>query len=149
MLYQIRHPTATIPTSLKPNKSSYVSSDSCPVILLSNIQGLKQGGREMSNERARSPRVEFDLRLSPPRTANSSLVNPSSESLCLYSSDPDSRVSSEANKEIRSMLLVGCLRCLMYVLFSKDDPNPKCPRCKSTVLLDFLNDNKQNTNKTT
>ncbi|KAH1104304.1 hypothetical protein AAZX31_13G295900 [Glycine max] len=106
----------------------------------------------MSNERARSPRLEFDLMLSPPRTANSSELSTSESSLCLYSSsDPDSCVSSETNdEEIRSMVLVGCLRCLMYVLFSKDDPNPKCPKCKSTVLLDFLNDNKQkNTNKTT
>ncbi|CAJ1956187.1 unnamed protein product [Sphenostylis stenocarpa] len=107
----------------------------------------------MTTERGRSPKLEFELSLSPPTTANSSLANPSSEfstssSLCLYSSDPESCVSSETNEEIRSMLLVGCLRCLMYVLFSKDDPNPKCPKCKSTVLLDFLN-NKQNTNQTT
>ncbi|KAG5114564.1 hypothetical protein JHK82_037833 [Glycine max] len=113
---------------------------------------FQQAGRGMSNERARSPRLEFDLMLSPPRTANSSELSTSESSLCLYSSsDPDSCVSSETNdEEIRSMVLVGCLRCLMYVLFSKDDPNPKCPKCKSTVLLDFLNDNKQkNTNKTT
>ncbi|BAT92107.1 hypothetical protein LR48_Vigan05g165400 [Vigna angularis] len=104
----------------------------------------------MSNERGRSANVEFELSLSPPTTANSSLANPSSSSssLCLYSSDPESCVSSETNEEIRSMLLVGCLRCLMYVLFTKDDPNPKCPRCKSTVLLHFLN-NSQNTNKST
>ncbi|ESW22040.1 hypothetical protein PHAVU_005G121600 [Phaseolus vulgaris] len=102
----------------------------------------------MSNERGRSPKLEFELSLSPPTTANSSLANPTSSSLCLYSSDPESCVSSETNEEITSMLLVGCLRCLMYVLFSKDDPNPKCPKCKSTVLLDFLN-NKQNTNQTT
>ncbi|WVZ00040.1 hypothetical protein V8G54_026109 [Vigna mungo] len=100
----------------------------------------------MSKERGRSAKVEFELSLSPPATANSSSANPtsSSSSLCLYSSDPESCVSSETNEEIRSMLLVGCLRCLMYVLFSKDDPNPKCPRCKSTVLLHFLNNN-QNT----
>ncbi|RDX70196.1 hypothetical protein CR513_50582, partial [Mucuna pruriens] len=109
--------------------------------------------REMS-KRARSPKAELELNLSPPRTVNTSLTlaNPTSEfsnssSLCLYSSDQDSCVSSEGDEEMRAMLLVGCLRCLMYVLFSKDDPNPKCPKCKSTVLLDFLN-NKQNTNKT-
>ncbi|CAN1306487.1 Protein GL2-INTERACTING REPRESSOR 1 [Linum perenne] len=33
------------------------------------------------------------------------------------------------------MVLVGCPRCLMYVMLSEDDP--KCPKCKSTVLLDF------------
>ena len=42
------------------------------------------------------------------------------------------------------MVLVGCPRCLMYVMLS--DANPKCPKCKSTVLLDFLNDG---TNKKT
>ncbi|TKY48670.1 hypothetical protein E2542_SST26092 [Spatholobus suberectus] len=106
------------------------------------------------SKRARSPRLELQLNLSPPRSANSLLDNPSSEfptssSLCLYSSDgQESCVSSEADEEIRAMRLVGCLRCLMYVLFSKDDPSPKCPKCRSTALLDVLN-NKQNTNKTT
>ncbi|CBI30362.3 unnamed protein product, partial [Vitis vinifera] len=28
------------------------------------------------------------------------------------------------------MVLVGCPRCLMYVMLSEDDP--KCPKCKST-----------------
>ncbi|CAA6663743.1 unnamed protein product [Spirodela intermedia] len=41
------------------------------------------------------------------------------------------------------MVLVGCPRCLMYVMLSEDDP--KCPKCKSTVLLDFLNDPKTTT----
>ncbi|KAL2331905.1 hypothetical protein Fmac_019486 [Flemingia macrophylla] len=92
------------------------------------------------SKRGNSPGQEFELKLSPPQTANSS-------SLCLYSSDQDSCISSDADKEIKAMFLVGCLRCLMYVLFPKDDPNPKCPKCKSTVLLDFLN-HKQNTNQT-
>ncbi|CAI0391374.1 unnamed protein product [Linum tenue] len=42
------------------------------------------------------------------------------------------------------MVLVGCPRCLMYVMLSEDDP--KCPKCKSTVLLDFLHDNNNNNN---
>ncbi|KAJ9186858.1 hypothetical protein P3X46_002387 [Hevea brasiliensis] len=37
------------------------------------------------------------------------------------------------------MMLVGCPRCLMYVMLSENDP--KCPKCKSTVLLDILHDN--------
>ncbi|XP_020205332.1 uncharacterized protein LOC109790567 [Cajanus cajan] len=99
------------------------------------------------SKRENSPGLEFELKLSPPQTGNSSLSEFStSSSLCLYSSDQDSSVSSDADKETKAMLLVGCLRCLMYVLFPKDDPNPKCPKCKSTVLLDFLN-NKQNTNQ--
>ncbi|CAN0900529.1 Protein GL2-INTERACTING REPRESSOR 2 [Linum grandiflorum] len=36
------------------------------------------------------------------------------------------------------MMLVGCPRCLMYVMLSEVDP--KCPKCKSSVLLhDFVN----------
>ncbi|KAK7402046.1 hypothetical protein VNO78_14004 [Psophocarpus tetragonolobus] len=98
----------------------------------------------MSNKRGR----EYELSLSPPQTSADQFST--SSSLCLYSSDPDSCVSTEGNDEqIKSMILVGCLRCLMYVLFSKDDPNPKCPKCKSTVLLHFLNHNKHHTNNTT
>ncbi|KAK8970217.1 hypothetical protein KSP40_PGU008429 [Platanthera guangdongensis] len=62
---------------------------------------------------------------------------------------PSSCVSSEGEQGLRcsnspeggttSMVLAGCPRCLMYVMLSEDDP--KCPKCKSTVLLDFLHDN--------
>ncbi|KAK8970206.1 hypothetical protein KSP40_PGU015455 [Platanthera guangdongensis] len=63
------------------------------------------------------------------------------------SSSPSSCVSSEGEQGLRcsnspeatSMVLAGCPRCLMYVMLSEDDP--KCPKCKSTVLLDFLHDN--------
>ncbi|XP_061376268.1 protein GL2-INTERACTING REPRESSOR 1-like [Gastrolobium bilobum] len=91
------------------------------------------------SDRARSPRLELRLNLSPPR-------DPSLE-LSTSSSSEGSCVSSEADEETRVMLLLGCLRCLMYVMLSKADPIPKCPKCKSTVLLDFLN-NKPNTNNT-
>jgi hypothetical protein len=33
------------------------------------------------------------------------------------------------------MILAGCPRCMMYVMLSREDP--KCPKCHSTVLLDF------------
>ncbi|CAJ2660221.1 unnamed protein product [Trifolium pratense] len=68
----------------------------------------------------------------------------STSSVC---STARSCVSSEAEEETTSMILLGCLRCLMYVMLSEADPDPKCPKCKSTVLLDFLN-NKENTSKT-
>nr|ABK95397.1 unknown [Populus trichocarpa] len=44
------------------------------------------------------------------------------------------------------MVLVGCPRCLMYVMLSENDP--KCPKCKSTWLLDFLHDNTTTTTTT-
>jgi len=34
------------------------------------------------------------------------------------------------------MVLAACPRCLMYVMLSEADP--RCPRCRSPVLLDFL-----------
>ncbi|CAO2841059.1 unnamed protein product [Amaranthus hypochondriacus] len=54
----------------------------------------------------------------------------SSEESLKYSSSP----------EATSMVLVGCPRCLMYVMLSEADP--RCPKCKSTVLLDFLRNQK-------
>ncbi|URE36453.1 hypothetical protein MUK42_17447 [Musa troglodytarum] len=41
------------------------------------------------------------------------------------------------------MVLAGCPRCLMYVMLSEEDP--KCPKCNSTVLLDFHHGNKPTT----
>ncbi|KAF8659992.1 hypothetical protein HU200_058076 [Digitaria exilis] len=33
------------------------------------------------------------------------------------------------------MVVVGCPQCLMYVMLSGEEKQPKCPRCKSPVLL--------------
>ncbi|XP_010262941.1 PREDICTED: uncharacterized protein LOC104601352 [Nelumbo nucifera] len=93
----------------------------------------------------KSPKLDLKLNLSPPR-ANPQVESPDRSS---SPSPPSSCVSSEQSPEqthrnsnspeATSMVLVGCPRCLMYVMLSEDDP--KCPKCKSTVLLDFLNDN--------
>ncbi|TYH47296.1 hypothetical protein ES332_D11G401600v1 [Gossypium tomentosum] len=94
------------------------------------------------------PKLELKLNLSPPR------INPTEESLTTTenSSPASSCVLSETNQmhEVETttdtaadvaaatpMMLVGCPRCLMYVMLSEND-DPKCPNCKSTVLLDFL-----------
>ncbi|WOL00856.1 hypothetical protein Cni_G09569 [Canna indica] len=68
------------------------------------------------------------------------------------SSSPSSCLSSdgaESPEATSSMVLAACPRCLMYVMLSRDDP--KCPKCKSAVLLDFLHDGgnatKNNTRK--
>ncbi|GJN27685.1 hypothetical protein PR202_gb15727 [Eleusine coracana subsp. coracana] len=37
------------------------------------------------------------------------------------------------------MVLAACPRCFIYVMLPQDDP--RCPQCKSPVLLDFLQDN--------
>ncbi|KAB2065624.1 hypothetical protein ERO13_A09G097500v2 [Gossypium hirsutum] len=110
------------------------------------------------SRRANSPKLELTLKLSPPppRAApNQQVGSPNTsvsswemslESSCV-SSEPDNSTTTmqyPSSPEETSMVLVGCPRCLMYVMLSEVDP--KCPRCKSTVLLDFLNE--ENTKKT-
>ncbi|XP_010497482.1 PREDICTED: uncharacterized protein LOC104774622 [Camelina sativa] len=104
----------------------------------------------MSRRNKNGPKIELRLNLSPPSSQASqmSLVRSPTRS---NSTSPSSCVSSETNQEdeidttTTSMVLVGCPRCLMYVMLSEDDP--KCPKCKSTVLLDFLHH--QNTSAAT
>ncbi|KAE8735595.1 hypothetical protein F3Y22_tig00000340pilonHSYRG00721 [Hibiscus syriacus] len=105
--------------------------------------------------RASSPELELTLNLSPPRAPILQVGSPntsvsswetSPESSCV-SSEPDNQTTTveyPSSPEETSMVLVGCPRCLMYVMLSEVDP--KCPRCKSTVLLDFLNE--ENNKKT-
>ncbi|MBA0553094.1 hypothetical protein Golob_012311 [Gossypium lobatum] len=69
----------------------------------------------------------------------------SPENSCLSSEPGDKKEEEESVVTMRNrpevtsnMLLVGCPRCLIYVMLSKVEP--KCPQCKSTVLLDFLDE---------
>ncbi|PUZ49591.1 hypothetical protein GQ55_7G338100 [Panicum hallii var. hallii] len=73
------------------------------------------------------------------------------------SSPASSCVSSDAEDELvvvraaKPMVVVGCPQCLMYVMLSGEEAQPKCPRCKSPVLLHFLRadaDDASNNNKT-
>ncbi|GMY25327.1 protein GL2-INTERACTING REPRESSOR 1-like [Fagus crenata] len=101
----------------------------------------------MSKRSGNGPKLDLKLNLSPPRP-NPRVESPSRSATVSPTSPPSSCVSSELNQddslrysnspEATSMVLVGCPRCLMYVMLSEDDP--KCPKCKSTVLLDFLHD---------
>ncbi|KAK8479088.1 hypothetical protein V6N13_063316 [Hibiscus sabdariffa] len=105
------------------------------------------------SRRSSSPKPDLVLNLTPPRVANHQVASPNvsvsssemfPESSCL-SSEPennyeDSTSTAEyrgSRPEVTPMLLVGCPRCFMYVMLSEVDP--KCPQCKSTVFLDFLN----------
>ncbi|KAL4298110.1 hypothetical protein GQ457_12G012100 [Hibiscus cannabinus] len=101
------------------------------------------------------PKLELKLNLSPPR-----VESPIRSATMSPTSPPSSCVSSEMNQDVdttnlryssspeaTSMVLVGCPRCLMYVMLSEDDP--KCPKCKSAVLLDFLHDTTATTTTTT
>uniref|UniRef100_A0ACD5ZBK6 Uncharacterized protein n=1 Tax=Avena sativa TaxID=4498 RepID=A0ACD5ZBK6_AVESA len=65
-------------------------------------------------------------------------------------SSPSSCVSSEGEQqhggggalqwsdspEATSMVLAACPRCFLYVMLAEADP--RCPRCRSPVILDFL-----------
>ncbi|CAA2959296.1 Hypothetical predicted protein [Olea europaea subsp. europaea] len=94
------------------------------------------------NNNAESPKLELKLNLSPPRASlqvqspnrSVSSIEISPRSSCMsQEGSPDDTYSS--SPEATSMMLVGCPQCLMYVMLFKEDP--KCPKCKSTVLLDF------------
>lgn len=54
------------------------------------------------------------------------------------SKNNDSVEDVEVNQDTAGMVLVGCPRCLMYVILS--EVNPKCPICKSSVLLHLLSE---------
>jgi hypothetical protein len=65
-------------------------------------------------------------------------------------SPASSCVSSDAEDEVaaqpKPMVVVGCPQCLMYVMLSGEEQQPKCPRCKSPVLLHFLRAGADNDN---
>ncbi|ESW34942.1 hypothetical protein PHAVU_001G193700 [Phaseolus vulgaris] len=112
---------------------------------------LTKQRKAMSRRNGSGPQLDLKLNLSPPRV-DRRLESPTRSATASPTSPPSSCVSSELNQEEKnysnspeatSMVLVGCPRCLMYVMLSEDDP--KCPKCKSTVLLDFLHDTKNPT----
>ncbi|KAJ6745992.1 hypothetical protein OIU74_028622 [Salix koriyanagi] len=103
---------------------------------------------KMSRRNGSIPKLDLKLNLSPTRVnprvespGRSATVSPTSPpSSCLSSEmSQDDTLKYSSSPEATSMVLVGCPRCLMYVMLSENDP--KCPKCKSTVLLDFLHDN--------
>ncbi|KAF9676353.1 hypothetical protein SADUNF_Sadunf09G0129800 [Salix dunnii] len=98
-----------------------------------------------------SPMLDLKLNLSPPsadqqvESLSSSSWDMSADNSCVSSEPEDVTVNYPSNPDITPMVLVGCPRCLMYIMLS--EVHPRCPKCKSTVLLDFLRD--ENTKKTT
>ncbi|CAD6263790.1 unnamed protein product [Miscanthus lutarioriparius] len=69
----------------------------------------------------------------------------SSPSSCL-SSENEHGLQWSNSPEATSMVLAACPRCFIYVMLPQDDP--RCPQCKSPVLLDFLQDNNNNSENT-
>lgn len=93
------------------------------------------------NFNSEGPELDLKLHLSPPRERRQ--VSPRGSVSSIEMSPRSSCVSRETSPEepkLGSMMLVGCPRCLMYVMLMEQDP--KCPKCKSTVLLDFMQEDK-------
>ncbi|CAN8252557.1 unnamed protein product [Cochlearia groenlandica] len=85
-------------------------------------------------------KLELDLKLN---LLDSSLATMSSSPSSFCSEEPKGGGGGEA----KSMVVVGCPNCIMYIIMCLDS-NPRCPRCNSHVLLDFLtsNNTKKNIN---
>ncbi|WOL00383.1 hypothetical protein Cni_G09096 [Canna indica] len=96
-----------------------------------------------NNRKSQKLDLKLNLSLLPPRLAGDEAsphgggyASSPSASSCL-STEPDLGLRSPMSPELTSsMVLAGCSRCLMYVMLSENDM--KCPKCGSTVLLDFF-----------
>jgi len=90
----------------------------------------------MSNTKS----LELQLRPPSPEGVKSSVDQlPELVSSCIV--DDQDISAKEDNKEqgeviTKKMVLVGCQKCYMYVISSENEP--KCPQCKTTVLLDLF-----------
>ncbi|KAK9734311.1 hypothetical protein RND81_04G130700 [Saponaria officinalis] len=96
----------------------------------------------MNKKNGDIPILDLRLNLSPPISRVTNEAESPSQSTSI--SPTNSCVSSETSSPKGStMVLVGCPRCLMYVMLSQDDP--KCPKCNNSLLIDFLHDYHNNT----
>ncbi|KAL3536052.1 hypothetical protein ACH5RR_004513 [Cinchona calisaya] len=114
----------------------------------------------MSRRNGNAPKLDhLKLNLSPPRVNNPRVQSPSRSSTASPTSPQSSCVSSELNQDHQdtyifsnspdstAMIVAGCPRCLMYVMLPEKDP--RCPKCKSTVLLEVFNETTKTTAPTT
>ncbi|WJX50009.1 hypothetical protein P8452_36374 [Trifolium repens] len=89
------------------------------------------------NKRERSPTLGMGLSLSQPGTAATSSQSTESFSTEFVHSSEGSCVSCNVAEETKAMLLVGCTRCLMYVMLPEVDP--KCPKFVNVFLASIAN----------
>ncbi|XP_059281073.1 protein GL2-INTERACTING REPRESSOR 2-like [Lycium ferocissimum] len=119
----------------------------------------------MSRRNGNGPKLDLRLNLSPPRAMNhhnhhdqhqhhidqhpirmqesspNRSMTSSPTSSCVSSDDSPSHQRHVSSPETTtSMVLVGCPRCLMYVMLAEGEP--KCPKCKTTCLLDVVCESK-------
>ncbi|KAL4560683.1 hypothetical protein LXL04_032836 [Taraxacum kok-saghyz] len=105
------------------------------------------------NGGGRGPTLDLKLNLSPPSARRSTTespnrataMSPTSSCLTYELVQDETRRRYSTSPEATSMMLVGCPQCLMYIMLSED--YPKCPKCKSTVLLDVVHNNANKTKK--
>ncbi|KAJ4826829.1 hypothetical protein Tsubulata_023648 [Turnera subulata] len=103
---------------------------------------------EMTQE-AKHTSLDLTLRLSPPGTiliqddddelsSHSEISSPTSQGSCLslemINSSQGGLDRINTSVKVASLVLMGCPHCLIYVMVSQVEP--KCPMCKSTVLID-------------
>ncbi|WVZ06982.1 hypothetical protein V8G54_020328 [Vigna mungo] len=107
----------------------------------------------MSDENGNAPNLEVNFNLPPPMVVDNGLespielapnspISPPISCFCFeFNQDDDDNNNFEYsnNVEVASMVVVGCYECLMYAMVSKNDL--KCPKCKSTNLIHFHDDN--------
>lgn len=105
-----------------------------------------------------SPKLELRLNLSSLPSASESKsgsgscvslaeMRPEEASSTAAAVDDDGHVSCGGGTEegaagggtVTTMRLLGCQRCHMYVMLAADVDGPRCPKCRSSDLLDFLN----------
>ncbi|KAL9997283.1 hypothetical protein Hdeb2414_s0639g00927861 [Helianthus debilis subsp. tardiflorus] len=102
------------------------------------------------NSGGRGPKLDLKLHLSPPRAQRLMVESPnqSPTSSCLSSEHgfDETGIRYSSSPDATSMMLAGCPRCLMYVMLAEEE-HPKCPKCKSTVLLDVLHGGNVKTTK--
>lgn len=86
------------------------------------------------------PRMNSKVELSNPLKASSTL---SQETCISYCSNPNKDIEGSSNvvlqDEVPSLVLMGCSHCYLYVMVS--ELAPKCPKCKSSVLIDIFRKN--------
>ncbi|CAI0398426.1 unnamed protein product, partial [Linum tenue] len=152
-LTQINFPSAyyIYPHSTAQTSNTKQYTPSPPPAILSDHTPLFfprpgwMGRRRRSNRGASCQQLDLRLNLSPLPNDDDEESAAAAESMC--SSWESSCVSEEEGTTTAPaaarMMVVGCPRCLMYVMLSEVEP--KCPKCKSSVLLhDFLNRRQQN-----
>ncbi|XP_020098839.1 uncharacterized protein LOC109717428 [Ananas comosus] len=128
---------------------SLSSSSSFPTSLSLSLSTISKSEMRRSNRKSTNVELRFNV---PRQRAGEEEEEGGSSSASASVSPPSSCVSSEEGEQKRSespeaappMVVVGCPRCLMYVMLSEDEP--KCPKCKSTVLLDFHHGGSNNNN---